>query len=350
MKVLALATDAFGGFGGIAEANRTLFTAMGELGHEVTVLPRNGRAAALPAGVRQLAPSSGKLAYSLRAATSGRFDLLFCGHLYMAPLAALLARGRPYWVHLHGIEAWKKPSAAVARAVSGAAMATAVSRYTRRRFLEWADVDPARVRVLPNAVDPRFSPGPRPERLAARHGLSGKKVVLTVGRISAGEKYKGHDRVIAAFPEVLKRYRDAVYVVAGDGDDRSRLETLARTTGVDGSVRFIGKPSEAELADVYRMADVFAMPSTGEGFGIVFLEAMACGIPVIAGGEDGSRDPLRDGLAGRLVDPALPSSLAAAIIAALDQGRALYRPENPFVQTRLKSHLQLLLNLFFSLQ
>lgn len=323
MRALALVTDGFGGQGGIARYNEAFLRALARVDHveEVVVVPRFGQADAvdLPARLRQLPPTSSKAAYIARvfgiAARRPRFDLLFCGHINVAPLAAALAHMLHcrWWLQIHGVDAWDPPGRLVRTAVAGADLVTSVSRYTRRRFLAWADLEPHKVRVLPNTVEPRFTPGPKPAHLARRYGLTGKRVLLSVGRISARERYKGHDRVIAAMPRLRARFADLVYVVAGDGDDRPRLEALAREQRVSDIVRFVGWVPDQELVAHYRMADLFVMPSTGEGFGIAFLEAMACGVRAIGGDADGSLDPLRDGVLG----PVVPVDHATQEITAL---------------------------------
>jgi len=296
---------------------------------EVIVLPREGAAPAdtLPRGVRQLPPVQNRLAYvlaALRAARAhGRIDVVFCGHLFVAPLAAIvarLARAR-LWVQVHGIEAWQELSGLHRRSVEAAALVTSVSRHTRRRLLRWVDIEPARVKILPNTVEQRFQPGPKPDHLLERHAARGKLVLMTVSRLAASERYKGHDRVIRSLPRVLSEHPDTIYIVVGDGDDRPRLEMLAAQCGVTEKVRFIGQVPRDELPDYFRLADVFVMPSTGEGFGIVFLEAMATGIGVIGGNQDGSVDALCDGALGILVEPEDREELASAICAAL-AGRA----------------------------
>ena len=237
LRVLALVPDTLGGSGGIAEYNRHFLSSLAasDCVSEVVVLPRWGALAAttLPDRLRQLRPRRGRLAYSLsvcRAALAEpRFDLVVCGHGYMAPLAALFAwllRAK-LWIQLHGVEAWQPTSWLQRRSMRQATLLTAVSRHTRRRVLAWLSVDPHNIRVLPNTVDPRFTPGPKPRYLAERHGLEERKVLLTVSRLAAAERYKGHDRVIQALPKVLGRHPDAVYVIVGDGDDRARLEALA---------------------------------------------------------------------------------------------------------------------------
>ena len=108
---------------------------------------------------------------------------------------------------------------------------------------------------------------------------------MTVSRLASSERYKGHDRVIRSLPRVLLKHPETIYLIVGDGDDRPRLEALASEFGVRDKVRFAGLVAGEELPDYFRLADVFVMPSTGEGFGIVFLEAMACGIDVIGGNQ-----------------------------------------------------------------
>ncbi|HVT26817.1 MAG TPA: glycosyltransferase family 4 protein [Lacipirellulaceae bacterium] len=327
MRILALATDAFGGHGGIAQYNRDIFSALAGCDgvHEVIILPRIGMTSpdALPRGVQQLCPVRGRIGYSLAALQAARkykpVDVVFCGHLFMAPLAAAIARlaHARLWLQAHGIEAWHEVSWLHRRSLETATLITSVSRHTRRHLLEWARIDPARVKVLPNTVDARYRPGPKPDRLLKRHAVGNKKVLLTVSRLSSSERYKGHDRVIRALPKLLPEHADILYLVVGVGDDRSRLETLAAECGVTKQVCFVGYVSPDELPDYFRLADVFVMSSTGEGFGIVFLEALATGIHVIAGNQDGSRDPLCDGALGTLVDPENGDDLALAIRAAL---------------------------------
>jgi len=136
-------------------------------------------------------------------------------------------------------------------------------------------------------------------------------VLLTVGRMDAGQRYKGQDRVIAAIPYIVAQGHDVEYLVVGEGDDRARLEALARDVGASERVRFLGAIGLQDLIETYRMADLFVMPSTGEGFGIAFLEAMASGTPAVGRNIGGARDALADGELGTLVsDAELPAALA----------------------------------------
>ena len=217
-----------------------------------------------------------------------------------------------------------------------------VSRYTRRRLLKWLGIDPVRVKVLPPTVDPRFRPGPKPGYLLDRYGLHGKKVLLTVSRLAAAERYKGHDRVIRVLPRVLADHPETMYLIVGDGDDRPRLEALAAELRVAQAVRFLGSVAAEELVDHFRIADVFVMPSTCEGFGIVFLEAMASGIRVIGGNKDGTLDPLGDEALGTLIDPHNGDELASAICTALSTDPANADGAIRFKASAFTEHLQAL--------
>ena len=228
MRLLALVTDGFGRSGGIARYNQDLLTALSQSGAvaQVSVLPRFASAApALPAKVSQLAPSSGRTRLERQGAGPGGAAALRCGVLRPSPCAAAGRRGRPparlpLWVQAHGIEAWQPPGALCRRGLAAAALVTSVSRYTRARVLAWADVAPDRLRVLPNTVDARYPPQPtaqKPHDLARHHGLDGRRIVLTVARLSAAERYKGHDRLIAALPAVLAAVPDATYLIVGVG-------------------------------------------------------------------------------------------------------------------------------------
>jgi phosphatidyl-myo-inositol dimannoside synthase len=325
LGVLALITDAFGGHGGIAQYNRDLLLALALSSRvsNILVVPRHGaHIESLPEKVDQTPPRSGRISYAAHvfaAAAHKSFDVVFCGHLYMSSLVTLLCEmvKKPMWLQLHGIEAWESPGHLVRAAAERASLVTAVSRYTRHRFLEWANVLPEHVRVLPNTFKPQFAPGPKRDDLIEHHDLRGRRVLLTVSRLAASERYKGHDRVISVLPRVLERNPDVAYLVVGDGDDRQRLEEMARKAGVGHAMRFAGHVPHQELPDYFRLADVFVMPSTGEGFGIVFLEAAASGIPLVGGNRDGSVDALADGNIGTLVDPYQHGDLVEAICGAV---------------------------------
>ena len=200
----------------------------------------------------------------------------------------------------HGIEAWPRPSRAQRAALEAADLVLCVSRHTRSAVLSWAAIAPERVLVVPDTVREAFTPGDGSTQRAAL-ALEGKRVLLTVGRMDPRERYKGHDRVIAAISNLVAKGHDICYVVVGEGADRIRLEALARDAGVSERVRFLGRVGLQTLVEIYRMADLFVMPSTGEGFGVAFLEAMASGTPALGLDVAGARDALADGQLGTAV-------------------------------------------------
>jgi phosphatidylinositol alpha-1,6-mannosyltransferase len=316
---LALVTDAFGGYGGIAQYNRDFLNTLAENGaaSSITVLPRHApRRITPPATINQTPARPGRLTYSamaLMTAFRQRTDVVFCGHLHMAPLAWLIARlkGAKLVIQMHGIEAWAHPSRLQRAATEAGDLVLCVSRYTRACVVGWAAIAPERVIVVPDTVADGFTPGDGRE-LRAALGIEGKHVLLTVGRMAPSERYKGHDRVIAAIPDLVRRGHDVVYVIIGQGADCTRLEQLAQRAGVAERVRFLGVLGAEKLKEAYRMADLFAMPSTGEGFGIAFLEAMASGTPALGFGVTGSRDALAEGELGTVIseENELPGAIA----------------------------------------
>ncbi|MGD9879783.1 MAG: glycosyltransferase family 4 protein [Reyranella sp.] len=329
-RILALVTDAYGMRGGIARYNRDLFEALVSHGAEVFVLPRHGSAEglSLPAGIQQFPAVLDRLRFCLASLgviwRCWPVDVVFCGHVFMAPFARLVARltGARYWLQAHGAEVWTDRRDMVRRAIEAADMVSTVSRATRRLLLDWVDLAPDRVRVLPNTVDDRFTPGPPSEATRARLQLGSGPVLLTVGRISSTERYKGHEQIFAALPILRQRFPDLVHVVAGDGDDRARLEQrAAELAGDRDAVRFLGYVPDNDLPDLYRLADLFVMPSSDEGFGIVYLEAAACGLRVVGGAGGGSRDAIPDGRVGVVVDPNDQAALVDAIQRLLRQGK-----------------------------
>lgn len=318
LSCLALVTDGFGGTGGIARYNQDFLAtlAASSVFSAVAILPRNpGTLTSLPQGAVQMPPRHSKLRYAvsaLAASLRDRPDIVFCGHLHLAPLAAVIARvaRAQLIVQAHGIEVWSAPSRLRRLAVEAADLVLSVSRHTRAAVIARFDIPPERILVVPNTVGALFTPGDG-SALRTAWGLADKRILLTAGRLDAREQYKGHDRVIAAVPELVARGHDIAYVVIGDGGDRSRLIEFATRLGVADRVRFIGLVKPETLAQAYRMADLFVMPSTGEGFGITFLEAMACGTPALGLAVGGARDALADGELGTMLDPA--DDLAVAI-------------------------------------
>jgi phosphatidylinositol alpha-1,6-mannosyltransferase len=332
MRILCLLTDAFGGQGGIAKFNRDFLTAMGSNPDltEVVAVPR--RMPYLPEPLPQ------KLTYIVSGLnskwlyiktllslwkTNHHFDAIFCAHINLLSIAyifKLLYRAKLI-LAIHGIDAWQPTKRLLNNNLIGSVdVIIAVSELTKQRFLEWTKIKPAKIFVLPNAVNlAEYGPGPKNSALLDRYGLTGKIVLMTLGRLAPEEQYKGFDEIMELLPVLAKQIPHIAYLIVGDGADRLRLEAKAKNLGVGEQVVFAGFIPEAEKADHYRLADAFVMPGRGEGFGIAVLEALACGIPVVGSSLDGTREALRGGALGILVDPRRPDEIQAGVLQALQQ-------------------------------
>jgi len=352
-RVLALVVDCYGSQGGIARYNQDLFEGLVEGGGaEILVLPRLGDTAGLtlPVGIRQARATYGRLGFvlaALRAAWRERpLDIVFCGHVFMAPLALWLARltGARCWVQAHGTDVWTGRRPAVRRAIEAADMVTSVSRYTRQSLLGWIDLAPERVRVLPDTVRDMFRPGASSCDVRKRYDLGQGPLLLTVGRLAASERYKGHEQIFAVLPALRARFPDLVHVVVGDGDDRRWLEArAAELAGDPRTVRFLGYVPDGDLPDLYRQADLYVMPSSQEGFGIVYLESAACGLRVLGGLGGGSGDAIPNEAIGLRVDPADREALIGAIVRLLGEGRVDPSAIDPYRRPRFAVAAQRLL-------
>jgi glycosyltransferase involved in cell wall biosynthesis len=330
MRILVFTTDAFGAKWGIAEYNRNFLTALCSDARtsEVVVLPRHAPESPgdLPAKLRFVtAGLNGKFNYAkaaIRESVLGRkFDLVICGHINLLPFAFVASRryGAKLALVIHGIDAWTPHrSRLINRLTKHIHAVIAVSNLSLERFLNWASPGNCQQIIIPNTIDlTRYAPGAKPQQLIEKYGLAEKKVLLTMGRLAAHERYKGVDEVLDLLPGLLKKMPELVYLIVGDGDDRARLENKAQQLGVAERVIFAGYIPNEEKQSHYRVADVYVMPSRGEGFGIVFLEAMASGIPVVASKLDGGREAVREGSLGTLVDPNDPEDLRQGILSAL---------------------------------
>ena len=294
-------TEAFGALGGIQKFNRDWLCALAGLDavDKIDVLVRRQATQfEVPVRVSQRCPALGKAGFAVSAIRQAMClnseDLIICGHIHLAPLAIAAAKvsGARIWLHMHGIEAWSGPGSTNRRSVRSMALISAASRFTRGKFLNWSDVSPDLVKILPNVVDEKFTPGPVSSQLKAGLGLTNKKILLTVGRLASNEAYKGQDRIIRALPKIIDEVPDLMYLIAGEGDDRMRLQSLVETLSLEPYVQFLGHVDDEELVALYRLAHLFAMPSKGEGFGIVYLEAMACRCPALGLDIGGSVDAL----------------------------------------------------------
>lgn len=336
MRILALVSEAFGGLGGIAKYNQDFLRALCAFSGEskVIALPRVMRndVGHLPLSLQYVRDAAGgKLGYVRTvleiARRYTRPDLVVCAHINLLPLGYVLSlwTRSPLLLVIYGIDAWKPHRSVLVNMLTKHVDGViAISEITKTRFMEWTRLPEKKAFVLPNAIHiDAYGPSETDDELLCRYGLSGKTVLMSMGRLSADERYKGVDEVMELLPVLTESFPDLAYMVVGDGSDRLRLEEKRRRLGLSERVIFTGFIAEAEKAKHYRLADAFVMPGRGEGFGFVFLEAMACGVPVVASSLDGSREAVRDGKLGIVVDPDNRDELKAGILEALTRPRGI---------------------------
>lgn len=336
MRVLMLLTDGFGGHGGIALYNRDVLRALSRSARvsSIDAVPRISGAFTqqMPERVRWHARAARGAAAFIRASLRhaiglGRGDLLWCAHVNLLPLAALISRatGCRLLLAIYGVEAWEPFERK--RSISGLRHVDhvlSISAVTAGRFAAWSGFPGNRCTIVANAIDTSlYGDAARDPALIARYDLAGKRVIMIFGRMHPTERQKGFDELIEAMPAILARDPAVVLLLAGDGDDRSRLAARAEELGVARAVRFTGRIAEHEKAAHYRLADAYVMPGSQEGFGFVHLEAMACGTPSVASIADGSIEAVAHGELGGLVDPDDSDSIVRQTLAALDRPRGV---------------------------
>lgn len=247
--------------------------------------------------------------------------LVLAGHPNLGPVTQAMRIVAPRLktiICTHGMEVWAPLSALRQRALRHASLVLAPSHDTADHIAAEQQVARARIRVLPWALDPQFEAlAATGSRTALPADFPSGRIILTVGRWLATERYKGVDTLITALPRLLTRWPELQVVAAGEGDDRVWLEELAEQNGVNRHVHFLSGLSYAELAACYSACEIFAMPSRAEGFGLVYLEAMACGKPVIGGAHGGAPEVIQDGVTGYLVPYGDVMQLATSIEALL---------------------------------
>ena len=249
-------------------------------------------------------------------------DIVILSHINLLLAGWLIKKISPRTrvvMFAHGIEVWRDLQKHQLMMISSCDSIFAVSTYTANIVNQIKGVGAGRTHVLNNCLDP-FLPqkarGIRHEELRRRYGLSEKDIVLfTLTRLSSKERYKGYDKVIEAMMKIKDEFPDLKYLIAGSYDQAEKrfLDEMIAKYNLQSNIKLAGFIPEDELIDHFKMADLYVMPSMKEGFGIVFIEAMFYGLPVIAGNKDGSTDALLNGKLGKLVDPLNTTEIAHAI-------------------------------------
>jgi len=330
MKVLFIATAIYGLEGGLERFNRRLVRALSELGLDgavtavdvVALSDEGADAASAPPGVRMRGAGGSRVRavyHFVWNALRRQPRIVIYGYVGFVPLAPLLKVLVPRAVHLlivHGVEVWREPTAARGWATRHCLDAIlSVSDFTVRRMSGYFGVSPQTFRVFPNGLDVDAAP-PGAAPATAGEPLAGSHRLLSVTRLSPANRYKNIDKVILALPRVLEAFPDTHYYIIGDGPWKPDLERIAHDAGIAPRVHFLGAVAEPMRDAVYAAADVFVLPSTGEGFGIVFLEAWKFGLPCISSNRDAASEVIRDGVDGYCIDPE-PERITEAVCSLL---------------------------------
>ena len=314
MKALLLAGDV-SRIGGIEKYNRDFLSALKKAGASTLLVER--RAGGLLA----------KISFVCRAGLQflrQRPDIVFCGHLNFSPVGLVLKLifGTPYTLALYGIEIIEIHGWLTRKAVRESERVITISEYAKGLILSQYQDLKERIFMLPSAVDGSiFVIKKKTQVLIDKFGIAGRPIILSLARLSAPE-HKGQDRVLASLPYVLEKIPNAVYLVVGSGRDERVNAVLRKHPELESSVIFAGPASNAERVEFYNLGDVYVLPSKYEGFSIVFIESLACGVPVVASDAYGCREGLLDGELGLLVPPDDLKAIADAIVSILDRTAA----------------------------
>lgn len=270
-----------------------------------------------------------KLAFCFQTLrVAGNYQTLVLAHINLLSVAyiiKLLYPRKRIIMLAHGIEVWKQLNSLQQYFLNKHAEIWAVSAFTKSKIITENHINAGQIKVLLNCLDP-FFPVPerfeKPAELLRRYGITREQpVILSICRLSKFEHLKGYDQVVQALPELLQFLPSLRYLVAGPSDfaERQRLEALIGKLGLEAHVTLLGAIVEKELSAHYLLADVFALPSQKEGFGLVLIEAAACGCMVVGGNLDGSAEALLGGKIGRLIDPKNPDQLTRTLRACLSE-------------------------------
>lgn len=338
MNIYFLILSAFKYTGGLEKFNRAFIKALYEISSEQNSKLAVKSSHDLNCDKRYLPDekfqgfNKNKIKFTINCLTEAhKIDLAFIGHINLAPVAVVLKLLNPkikLIVIGHGIEIWDKQILIKKILLKWAYKILAVSNFTKNQIVINNKIDQNKIIIFPNTLDPYFvktNVNEKPNYLLKRYNIgSNTKIILTVSRLTKYEGYKGYDKVIEALPKVIQKVPNTKYILCGKYDENEgiRLKEKVKSLGLEKYFILTGFIKEDELTDHYLLADVFVLPSKKEGFGIVFIEAAACGIPVIAGNQDGSVDALMNGELGKLINPESVEEISEAIISQINQGKS----------------------------
>jgi phosphatidylinositol alpha-1,6-mannosyltransferase len=328
-KVLFLNLMAFRYTGGLEKFNRSFLKALSDnetqlnfISHSYSLCDIDANEQYYP-NVQYRGFGENKLKFTIASIIKAfQSDCIILGHINLAIigfLVKLVAPSKKIVLICHGVEVWSPVSFIKMRILKSAKKILAVSSYTKAQIIKTHNIPAEKIDIFPNTIDAYFKLPQSFEKsnaLLNKYGFEKSDFVLyTLCRVSSREQYKGYDYVIQALGQLQEKYQNIKYLVAGkyDEEELNRLKKLVADNKLEGKVQFAGYIDDKEIIDHYQLGDVYIMPSRGEGFGIVYIEALACGSKVIAGNADGSADAVANGALGKLVTPTSVEEIADAI-------------------------------------
>lgn len=332
-EILFLNLYAFSLTGGVEKVSRKFIYAIGQLlGHQAWV-SYSMHDEKKDTDIKYISPDlyqtfgGAKLSFVTASFLKGlKSNIIVLSHINLLPVAKLITFFKPKQkvvMFAHGIEVWDTLPKWKTKFLKDKVQVWAVSNYTRDQMITKHQISSQQIKVLNNCLSP-FLQLPdhfeKPKYLLDKYQISQTvPVIFTLNRLSASEKYKGYDKVIMALGKLKQQNQNFTYLLAGKADDteHTRLTKLIEENNLINEVKMIGYLSEEELTPHFLLSDLFIMPSKGEGFGIVFIEAAAHGCKIIGGNIDGSTDALLNGQLGQLINPNEETEILQAIQNAL---------------------------------
>jgi glycosyltransferase involved in cell wall biosynthesis len=277
--------------------------------------------------------SNNRIKFLLNSIKKGKnADVIIISHVNILPVAWMIKKlffNKKLIMFAHGIEMWSMPLGYKKKMLAACDEIICVSEFTKHQISKILELKKVKLSVINNCIDPfLINEKKNIELLRKRYGInSNKKLMFTLTRMDASERYKGYDRVIEAMSHLTFHYPELIYMIGGayDEDEKKYVNNLLQKFNINDKVILTGFINNEEICDHFMMSDFYIMPSTGEGFGIVFIEAMYFGLPVIAGNLDGSIDAVLNGKLGLLIDPLNMNELINAI-SAMMKDLEIYKP------------------------
>jgi phosphatidylinositol alpha-1,6-mannosyltransferase len=335
-KVLFLTLSTFSDTGGIQKVCRILSKTLNEL----ILSPRQLKVLSLCDHTEHLDPrylainnfkgfSDQRLRFCLHTLRhSLTAKVIILSHINLLPISCLILLFNPtaqIIVLAHGIEVWRPISRWKIAFLKKYCLLWSVSKFTAGKMQELHGLPAKNIRILPNCLDPFFDipcSFTKPAQLLERYNLkSNTLILLGISRLTSHEHDKGYDKVLNAMPALLQEYPNVCYLLAGSAEatEMARLKAKIIDRNLQQHVKLIGYINDEELSDHYLLADIFLLISKKEGFGLVLLEAAACGCKIICGNIDGSSEAILYGKMGVQVNPNNNRQLVHAILASLQK-------------------------------